>query len=286
MKDFRNPDLHCHSTRSDGHLTPAELVARALANGVDLLALTDHDELGGIDEALQAAAGSGLCLLPGVEISVSFGPETVHVVGLAIDHRHPELVRGLAQLRAGRAERAERIADELARCGIRGALAGARRLARNPELVSRAHFARHIVSTGLMPDVKTVFDHYLATGKPGFVPHQWVEIEQAVGWIRAAGGLAVVAHPARYRLSERQMDELLDRFQAAGGEGIEVVGGAHTEDEMLRFAGVARRRGLMASRASDFHGGGESPVDLGRCNPLPNDLVPVWSRFRDFVASS
>jgi len=286
VKDFDNPDLHCHSTRSDGYLTPSELVARALANGVDLLALTDHDEVGGIDEALRAAAGSRLRLLPGVEISVSFERETVHIVGLAIDHREPMLLQALAGLRGGRAERAERIADELARCGIRGALAGARRLARNPELVSRAHFARYIVSTGLMPDVKTVFDHYLATGKPGFVSHQWAELEQAVGWIRAAGGVAVIAHPARYRLSERQMNTLLDRFQAAGGEGIEVVGGAHSDDEMLRFARVARRRGLLASRASDFHGVGESPVDLGGCNPLPNDLVPVWSRFRDFVASS
>ncbi|MCB1889567.1 MAG: PHP domain-containing protein [Rhodocyclaceae bacterium] len=279
MSPFRNPDLHCHSTRSDGFLTPRAVVERAVANGVDLLALTDHDELGGIDEALAAAEGSGLKLLPGVEISVSFVGETIHVVGLDIDHREPTLVTALSQLRAGRAERAVRIGDELARRGIRGALAGARALAPNPELVSRAHFARFIVSTGLMPDVKTVFDHYLATGKPGYVVHQWAELEAAVGWIRGAGGLPVLAHPARYRLSSAQMENLLDRFQAAGGEGIEVVGGAHTPEEMMRFAQVARRRGLLASRASDFHGVEEIRVDLGGCNPLPQDLVPVWSRF-------
>ena len=279
MKVFENPDLHCHSTRSDGHLTPTEVVSRALANGVDLLALTDHDELDGIDEALAAARDTALRLLPGVEISTSFAGETIHIVGLGIDHRHRPLQQALAELRAGRAERAERIGAELARCGIPDALAGARRLARNPELVGRAHFARHIVACGLMPDVKTVFDHYLATGKPGFVPHQWAEVEQAVGWIVASGGLAVLAHPARYRLSSRELQELLARFQHAGGEGIEVVGGAHTEQEMHRFAGIARQRGLLASRASDFHGIGEGPVDLGRCNPLPPDLIPVWSRF-------
>ena len=159
MTAFENPDLHCHSIRSDGHLTPTELVARALANGVDLLALTDHDEIDGIDEALAAARGSPLRLLPGVEVSTSFGGETIHIVGLGIDHRHRPLAEALAVLRAGRAGRAARIADELARCGVPDALAGARRLARNPELVSRAHFARHIVACGLMPDVRTVFDH-------------------------------------------------------------------------------------------------------------------------------
>ncbi len=279
MSGYRNPDLHCHSNRSDGFLSPREVVERADANGVDLLALTDHDEVSGIDEALAEAAGRRLRLLPGVEISVTFAGETIHVVGLDIDHRDPTLVDALRRLRAGRDERAARIADELARCGIRDALAGARALARNPELVSRAHFARYIVSTGLMPDVKTVFDHYLATGKPGYVVHQWAALEEALGWIRGAGGLAVLAHPARYRLSVARMTELLDRFQAAGGEGIEVVGGAHTPEEMQRFAQVARRRGLLASRASDFHGVDESRVDLGGCNPLPQDLVPVWSRF-------
>ncbi|MCB1956060.1 MAG: PHP domain-containing protein [Rhodocyclaceae bacterium] len=279
MSGFRNPDLHCHSNRSDGFLAPGQVVERALANGVDLLALTDHDEVSGIDEALAAAEGTALRLLPGVEISVSFAGETIHIVGLDIDHRDADLVAALRDLRAGRSERASRMSDELARCGIRGALAGARALARNPELVSRAHFARYIVSTGLMPDVKTVFDHYLATGKPGYVEHQWSVLEDAVGWIRGAGGLAVLAHPARYRLSATQMKALLDRFQAAGGEGIEVVGGAHTPEEMQRFATVARQRHLLASRASDFHGVDESRVDLGGCNPLPQDLVPVWSRF-------
>ena len=273
-----NADLHCHSTVSDGWHTPSEVVRRAAANGVELLALTDHDEVGGVAEAAKVATEFGMAFVGGVEISVSYGDETVHVLGLGIDHREPRLNAGLARLRAGRDERARRIADALAAVGIPAALEGARRHARNPELVSRAHFARHIVAAGIMPDVNTVFRYYLARGKPGYVEHQWVALEEAVEWINGAGGIAVIAHPARYRLSEAQFDRLLDRFTAEGGAGIEVVTGAHTEAEMLRFASVARRRGLLASRGSDFHGVGESAVDLGCCNPLPEDLEPVWTR--------
>lgn len=273
-----NADLHCHSTVSDGWLEPEAVVLRALANGVELLALTDHDEVGGIDAAARVAAVHGLRFVAGVEISVSFAGETIHIVGLGIDHRHPVLVAGLEQLRAGRDARARRIGEALERVGIVDALAGAHRFARNPALVSRAHFARHLVASGVMPDVRTVFDHYLVRGKPGYVEHAWASLEEAVGWIRSAGGIAVVAHPARYRLSTADLGLLFDRFVAAGGEAVEVVSGAHTEDEMRRFASLARQRGLLASRASDFHGERESPVDLGRCNPLPADLEPVWSR--------
>lgn len=274
-----NVDLHCHSTVSDGWLAPDEVVRRAAANGVELLALTDHDEVGGVALAAEAAREVGIGFVPGVEISVSFAGETIHVVGLAIDPDNPVLLAGLKQVRGGRDARAQAMSAELEKVGIRDALAGARRFARNPALVSRAHFARHLVASGVMPDVKTVFDHYLVRGRPGFVEHEWAALEDAVGWITAAGGVAVVAHPARYRLSGADLERLFDRFVAAGGEAVEVVSGAHSEDEMRRFATLARRRGLLASRASDFHGVDESPVDLGCCNPLPPDLVPVSSRF-------
>lgn len=273
-----NEDLHCHSTVSDGWLSPAEVVRRALANGVTMLALTDHDEVAGIDEALAAAAGTALTLVPGVEISVSFLGETVHIVGLGVDHRDSRLVDGLAQVRRGRDERAGRIAAELERVGIRDALAGARRFAHNPELVSRAHFARFFVDSGLMPDVNTVFRYYLAKGKPGYVEHEWATLEEAVGWVRGAGGVAVIAHPGRCRFADGDMKRLLERFVACGGEAIEVVSGSHSDAEVRRFAAFARQWGLLASRASDFHGELESPVDLGRCAPLPPDLNPVWSR--------
>ena len=273
-----NADLHCHSTVSDGWLEPAELVRRAASNGVELLALTDHDEVGGLDAAAAEAAACGIGFVPGVEISVTFADETIHIVGLGIDHHAPVLVEGLVTVRAGRDARARLMGEGLAKVGIAGAYEGACALARNPALVSRAHFARFLVASGVMPDVRTVFDHYLVRGRPGYVAHEWAQLEQAVGWIRSAGGIAVVAHPARYRLSTADMERLFDRFAAAGGEAVEVVSGAHTEDELRRFATVARRRGLLASRASDFHGEQESPVDVGRCNPLPPDLVPVWSR--------
>jgi predicted metal-dependent phosphoesterase TrpH len=279
-----NADLHCHSNVSDGLLAPEEVVRRAHANSVELLALTDHDELGGIATAAREAAALGLAFVPGVEISVSYKGESVHIVGLGVDPENPTLLASLAQVRSGRQLRAQIMADELDRAGVHGALAGARRFSCNPEMIGRAHFARYIVASGLMPDVRTVFDHYLTRGKPGFVEHEWAALAEAVGWIRGAGGIAVIAHPARYRVSSATLDEIFDHFAAVGGEAVEVVAGAHSPDEMLRFASVARRYGLLASCGSDFHGVDESPVDLGRCNTLPPDLVPVWSRLTTFYA--
>ncbi len=278
MSDIRNADLHCHSHCSDGWLSPAEVVRRAFDNGVDLLALTDHDTLDGLPEAELTARQLGLTFVGGVEISVSLFEQTVHVVGLGVDWHHPGLCAGLATVRAGRSERAERIARELELAGVPDALAGARRFAGNPDLVSRAHFARHIVACGIMPDVSTVFQHYLADGRRGFVPHKWARLEEAVGWIRAAGGVAVIAHPARYAFSPLQFDYLLQSFVAAGGEAIEVASGAHTEAEIRQFAELAKRYDLLGSRGSDFHGPQESRVDLGCGEALPSGVVPVWSR--------
>lgn len=276
----QNADLHCHSTVSDGLLAPAALVERAVANGVDLLALTDHDEVGGLDAAIAAAQSAGLRFVTGVEISVSWGDDqTVHIVGLGFDHRHPELCAGLERVRGGRDARAGRIAAELAKVGIEGAYEGALKYAGNPALISRSHFARYIVERGFAPDVKTVFEHWLAKGKPGYVSHPWAELAEAVGWIHAAGGLAVIAHPGRYRLSAAERRALYSAFKDLGGEGIEVVSGAATAEEIREFASIAREFGLLASRASDFHGPGESYTDLGRMAPLPPDLTPVWARW-------
>ena len=277
----KNPDLHCHSTVSDGWLSPTDVVQRAARNGVDFLALTDHDETGGLVEAQAAATESGIRLVPGVEVSVSWGGETIHVVGLGVDADNPVLQAGLIQLRAGRHTRAQQMSDALAALGIRGVLDGALTFARNPALVSRAHFARHLVAIGLMPNVDAVFKHYLVRGKPGFVETKWADLADAVQWIRAAGGVPVVAHPGRYRLSDIEMERLLARFVGAGGQGIEVVSGSHSDAKVSKFARYARRFDLLASRASDFHGEQESRVDLGRCAPLPDGVVPVWSRLID-----
>jgi predicted metal-dependent phosphoesterase TrpH len=274
-----NADLHSHSSFSDGVLAPAAVVRRAHAQGVDLFALTDHDDVSGLDEAAREAAAVGMRFLAGVEISVSWAGRTVHVVGLGIDPADEALADGLAGVRAGRHERARLIGAALDAAGVPDAFEGARRFATNPALISRTHFARHIVASGVCANVSAVFGRFLAEGLPGYVAHRWAALEQAVGWIRGAGGTAVLAHPGRYRVSELERDALIGQFTDAGGEAIEVVSGSHTPAQYLEFARVALRHGLAASRGSDFHGPGEGRVDLGGLPPLPRKLAPVWHRW-------
>ena len=280
MTDVRNADLHCHSTCSDGLLRPAEVVRRAHGNGVDLLALTDHDELSGLPEARATAAELGLRFIDGAEVSVSWGDDTtVHIVALDIDADDPGLIRGLTQVRAGRDQRARDMAAELDKAGIHGAYEGALGYVGNPALISRAHFARYIAAAGFAKDAKSVFDHWLAKGKPGYVPHAWASLEQALSWIHGAGGVAVLAHPGRFRLSGAEFRQLLEQFKSLGGAAIEVLSGAHNAQQVGEFARVAREFGFAASRASDFHGPGESWMDIGKLGPLPEDLRPVWELF-------
>lgn len=274
-----NADLHCHSAVSDGLLRPAEVVLRAKNNGVELLALTDHDEIGGLVEAAAAADEVGLPFVSGAEISVSWGDDqTVHIVALGFDAAFPPLAEGLSKVRGGRDSRAQRMAAELDKVGIHGAYEGALKYAGNPALISRAHFARYIVELGHAKEVKSVFDWWLAKGKPGYVQHPWATLEEALTWISGAGGLAVVAHPARYRLSRAELHELFAAFKDLGGAGIEVISGSHNDEEIGEFAQVARRYGFLASRGSDFHGPGESWFDLGKLPDLPPDITPVWQR--------
>ncbi|MDO8932957.1 MAG: 3',5'-nucleoside bisphosphate phosphatase [Rhodocyclaceae bacterium] len=273
-----NADLHCHSTVSDGLLTPTELARRAHANGVELWALTDHDEIGGLAEARAEAAVLGLPFVNGTEVSVSWGDDqTVHIVGLGFDAAHAPLVEGLATVRGGRDSRAARMAAELDKVGIHGAYEGALKYAGNPALISRSHFARYIVELGHAKEVKGVFDWWLAKGKPGYVSHPWATMEDALGWIHGAGGIAVIAHPGRYRLSKAELEQMFGVFKELGGRGIEVISGSHAEDQTREYARVAKQFGFLASRASDFHGPGESWIDLGKLPPLPEGLTPVWS---------
>jgi 3',5'-nucleoside bisphosphate phosphatase len=279
MHHMLDVDFHSHSTTSDGLLTPGELAARAAAQNVKVFALTDHDELGGLDEARAAAEAHGMRFINGVEISVSWREETLHIVGLNFDPAYAEITAGLRGVRAGRAERAERIGAELERAGVAGALAGARRHARNPDLLSRAHFARYLVESGHVKDTNAAFRHYLTAGKPGYVTHGWATLAQAVRWITAAGGAAVIAHPGRYRLNNREREEMLGEFRDLGGTGVEVVTGSHTADQYATWARYAQRHGLKASAGSDFHGPGESHLDIGRLPELPYGLTPVWADF-------
>jgi len=275
----RNADLHCHSTVSDGMLAPQEVAARAAAHGVTLWALTDHDEVGGQAAAREAASALGMDYLSGVEISVTWAGRTLHIVGLGIDPDNADLVQGLERTRSGRCARAEDISAALAKLGIEGAYEGALRYAGNPDMVSRTHFARFLVEHGHCRDIHEVFDRYLGDGKPGYVPHRWARLADAINWIKGAGGVAVMAHPGRYTLSLVEHSALFDEFKALGGEGVEVVTGSHTPDQYALYADVARRYGLLASRGSDFHGPGEGRVELGTLPPLPDNLTPVWSRW-------
>ena len=271
-----NVDLHCHSTASDGLLKPAEVAARAAANGVDVLALTDHDDLSGLAEARAEAEARGVRFVEGVEVSVSWRGTTVHIVGLRIDPRSEVLRQGLEAIRHGRATRAQKIGESLDAAGVPGSLAGAKRHAENPELISRSHFARYLVEAGRAPDVKNVFQRFLVKDKPGYVVHEWAALADAVSWIRASGGIAVVAHPGRYKFSRPEMRELFAEFRDCGGAAIEVVTGSHAPEQYLEFARSAREFGFLASRGSDYHGKGESKADLGTLPPLPDDLKPVW----------
>ena len=270
-----NIDLHCHSNVSDGALPPAEVARRAARNGVEVWALTDHDEVGGLAEAREAARAEGMHFIDGVEISVTWRGSTVHVVGLRIDPANEMLAGGLAQVRSGRIERAQQMARELETCGIEGAFAGALRHAGNPAMVSRTHFARFLAAVGAVAHTKDAFRKYLVPGKPGYVPHQWAVLADAVAWIRAAGGHAVLAHPGRYGLSAAAMDALLGEFRDAGGEAIEVVTGSHSPDQVHHFGAVAAQYGFAASRGSDFHGPQEG-AEFGSLPPLDPALRPVW----------
>jgi predicted metal-dependent phosphoesterase TrpH len=269
-------DLHCHSHFSDGVLAPAEVAARAKANGADVWALTDHDELGGIPQARDAAKAMGLHYVPGVEISVTWSEQTVHIVGLQIDETHPEIVQGLATTRSGRSRRAGEIARQLESAGVPDALRGALKYVDNPDLISRTHFARYIVELNLCETISDVFKNYLSEGKPGYAPHHWATLADALQWIRSAGGVAVIAHPGRYKYSDTAFDALLDEFKQLGGTGIEVITSGHTVDQYAEFAQVAKRFGLLASAGSDFHSPSESRMDVGTAPPLPAGLKPIW----------
>ncbi len=269
-------DLHCHSTRSDGLLAPAAVVARAAARGVEVLALTDHDEVSGLSEARSAADAAGIVFVCGSELSVTWEEVTIHIVALQIDPDNATLAAGLEIIRAGRSGRARRIGDALAAAGIAGAYDGAMKYVTSERLVSRTHFARYLVEAGHATDVKDVFKRYLVTGKPGYVPHAWATLSQAVDWIHAAGGQAVIAHPGRYKVDHRGMRRLLGEFRDAGGDAIEVLSSSHAPSQYTEFAGLARAFGLLASCGSDFHGPGESWMDLGDLPAMPAGVATVW----------
>ena len=283
VSSILNADLHCHSVVSDGTLTPEQLAERASANGVELWALTDHDEISGQHRAAAAARANGMRYLTGTEISVTFAGETVHIVGLGFDPDDAAMVQGLHATRAGRSQRAMEMADGLARVGIKNAYEGALKFVGNPDLISRTHFARFLVESGVCKETSEVFRKYLTEGKPGYVAHRWASLKEAVSWITRAGGMAIIAHPARYKFTPNEEYALFTEFKAHGGRGVEVVTGSHTPQEYVKYAETAKEFGLAASRGSDFHSPDESHKDLGSLPFLPGGLRPVWELLADRI---
>lgn len=283
LKNILNADLHCHSVVSDGTLTPEALAERAKTNGVELWALTDHDEIGGQQRAAAAARAQGLYYLTGTEISVTFAGETVHIVGLGFDADDADMLQGLRNTRGGREQRAMEMSEGLAKVGIKGAYEGALKFVGNPELISRTHFARFLVESGVCRETADVFRKYLTEGKPGYVPHRWANLRDAVGWITKAQGVAVIAHPGRYKFTPNEEYALFTEFKAHGGQAVEVVTGSHTPQEYVKYAETAREFGLAASRGSDFHSPDESHTDLGTLPFLPGGLTPVWDLLADRI---
>lgn len=272
---FCTYDLHNHSTASDGTLSPSELVCLAAGVGVRVLALTDHDSTEGVAEATRAAAENGINLISGVEISVTWNKQTIHIVGLNVDVENSRLQQGLTDLRAFRDQRALEIGDRLEKAGIPEAFEGARAFS-NGRLISRTHFARHLVQIGAAADERKVFKHFLVNGKPGHVPGQWASLEDTLSWIHAAGGQAVIAHPARYRMTRSKLRRLIKEFAELGGEALEVVSGSHSRDDYFVMAKHAGEFGLLASAGSDFHSPEHPWVALGRLPLLPNGCRPIW----------
>ncbi len=268
-------DLHCHSTVSDGVLTPTEIVNHAAEKGVRVLALTDHDDVAGLATARAVAEAHGMQFINGVEISVTWRRRTLHIVGLKINPEYAPLVEGLANIRAGRHTRAEGMAQALEKVGIHGALEGAYEYSKGG-IISRTHFARFLIEKGYAKDTKAVFKRYLVKGKPGYVEHQWASLEDAMAWILGSGGVAVIAHPGRYDLGRVSMLELMHEFRALGGAAIEVVTASHTVDQYQEFAKVAKSFDLASSMGSDYHGKGQTYIEMGRLPSLPSHCVPVW----------
>ncbi len=283
MKSILNADLHCHSVVSDGTLTPEALAQRAKTNGVELWALTDHDEIGGQARALKAAQSLDLPYLSGVEISVTFAQKTVHIVGLGFDTSDPLINEGLKATRGGREQRAKEMSLQLEKVGIAGAFEGALGFAGNLELISRTHFARFLVESGVCNDTNEVFRRFLTEGKPGFVEHRWANLKDAVTWIKACKGVAVIAHPGRYGFTPTEEYAFFMEFKSHGGQAVEVVTGSHTPDEYIQYTDMALEFDLLASRGSDFHSPSESRIDLGSLPWLPGKLKPIWELLEDRI---
>ena len=268
-------DLHTHTTASDGILRPDELVSRAKLHGVDLLAITDHDTLAGLPLAQEVAIANDIQLITGIELSCLWQGRGIHIVGLNVDLTNEILLEGVAQQAAVREKRARIISERLEKAGIANAYDGAKAIAGEGE-IGRPHFAQYLVKAGAVRSVEQAFKRYLGAGKPGDVKQDWPEIGQAVAWIHAAGGRAVVAHPVKYKLTRTKLRELLTDFKACGGDALEVISGLQTPNITRDMSLMCQQFGLLASCGSDFHSPNAGWQALGGFGKLAPELTPVW----------
>ncbi len=268
-------DLHTHTNASDGSLTPTELLDHARQLGVDVLSITDHDTLGAYERLPE---NPGLQLITGVELSTTWAGRGVHIVGLNVDRHSPALLAGIQQQKEARLERAGIIAHRLTRIGIPSPLAAVAAMAGDAG-IGRPHFAQHLVDIGVVKDLRAAFKKYLGAGKPGDVKDGWASLEDVTGWIVAAGGIAVLAHPVKYKMTTSKLRLMLDDFVAAGGRGIEVISGSQQPDVTLRMLALADEFELAASCGSDFHSPDAAWSQPGRFAPLPAQVPKVWEQW-------
>ncbi|MFL1466259.1 PHP domain-containing protein [Marinobacter sp. HN1S83] len=272
-------DLHCHSTASDGALAPADVVRRAVEQGVSHLALTDHDTIEGLPEAQAAADASGITLISGTELSCLWKTQTIHVVGLDFDRDSPAFVEALARQHENRWARARMIDERLQKVGVADLLEKATDKA-GGDVPGRPHFARVLVEEGKVKDSAQAFKRYLGAGKPGDVRAFWPELSEVVQWITEAGGVAVLAHPRKYRMTATKLRNLIHDFIRAGGRSIEVSTSGQSSGDLGFLAELCRRQELLASQGSDFHFPGAPWCELGNIVKMPDGLEPVWHHFK------
>lgn len=271
-------DLHCHSNVSDGLLSPAELMSHAAENNVQAIALTDHDDIAGLSEASITAKSLNIIFINGVEISVTWKKRTLHIVGLNFDKDNKLLFQGLKKIRDGRYKRAQLMADGLGMAGIQGAMDGAKSYAKN-STIGRIHFAQFLVAQGYAKDISAVFKKFLTPGKPGYVDHEWISLEESIRLINGAGGDAIIAHPGRYDMGNKLYPKLFQEFKGLGGTGVEVMSGSQDPSQANYFSKLAANYNLFSSCGSDFHGKGISHRALGNVRSLPNDSIPIWTKW-------
>ncbi len=275
-------DLHCHSTASDGALSPGDLVRRAGEKGVTHLALTDHDTIAGLEDARTVAQGIGISLVAGTELSCQWKSHTIHIVGLDFDTSDPKLNAALERQNDSRWRRARTIADKLAKLKIDNMVEKAT-LKAGGDVPGRPHFARVLVDEGAVKDSAQAFKRYLGAGKAGDVKGFWPSLEDVVQWVTSAGGIAVLAHPRKYKLTATKLRALTGDFRQAGGRAIEVSTSGQSSGDLGFLAELCRRENLLASQGSDFHFPGAPWCELGSIMKMPDGLEPVWHHFRQPV---